>query len=148
MSKRDPPEKFYFVEVKPQPCSAAELKMHLAEFGHAFVSRDRRERWTHITQERPEKAKDEIGKLIWETNEQLHEPLFGSNGFPNALKKRFGNKMGVYFNGIDEPCKVTAVEASSLAASYPVDALFSIMPGKLAIFFFHEGDVIVFEKSQ
>ena len=147
MKKQKEPEKFYFVEVHAQPCTPDELQLHLAEFGKAFIDRNHVDRWLHVTQEKPEKASDELGKLMWRVNEKYRQRLDGSSGFPNSLERRFGSKRGVYFDGIDEPCKVTAVEASTLAAERSYDALFSITPGKSAIFFFHHGDVVLFEKS-
>jgi hypothetical protein len=147
MKPKNAPEKFYFVEVNAEPCTKSELRMHLAEFGRAFIARNHLDRWTHVTQERPAKAKDELGKFILAIDEKFQETLYGSDGFPNALAKRFSGEPGVYFDGIEEPCKVTAVEASTLAVERTADALFSIVPGRLAIFFFHEGDVILFQKS-
>ncbi|MBL8122611.1 MAG: hypothetical protein JNJ39_00765 [Blastocatellia bacterium] len=146
MKKGKEPEQFYFVEVHAQQCSAEELKHHLSEFGKAFIDRSHRDRWFHVTQEKPEKASDELGRLLWGVNEKYRRPMDGSSAFPNSLERRFGKKRGVYFDGIDDPCKVSAVEASTLAAERGNDALFSIDPGKLAIFFFHHGDVVLFEK--
>ena len=146
MSKNKEPDKFYFVDVHPQPCSLTELQLHLVEFGKTFINSNRLERWKHVTQVKPEKAKDELAKLISESETKYRQTLNGSSAFPNALKKRFGNNLGVYFDGVKDACKVSALEASTLAAESYGDALFSLVPGKLAIFFFHDGDVILFEK--
>ncbi len=148
MKKQKEPEKFYFVEVHSHPCSPHELQLHLTEFGKAFIDRNHIDRWVHVTRERPEKASSELGKLLWGVDEKYQQRLGGSSAFPDSLERRFGGQRGVYFDGIDEPCKVTAVEASTLAAERSNDALFSLTAGKLAIFFFHHGDVILFDKVE
>jgi hypothetical protein len=65
--------------------------------------------------------------------------LHGSDSFPVSLAEVFGTKLGVYFDGTEPPCRITAPEASTLATERNVDAMFSMVPGKLALFFFHEG---------
>lgn len=146
MKRRNEPEKFYYVEVHPVICSPDELDFHLAEFGKAFMDRNHIHRWIHITQEKPEKASDELGKLLWGIDTKFQHVVSGSSAFPDSLERRFGVTRGVYFDGMEEPCKVTAMEASTLAAERSYDALFSIIPGESAIFFFHHGDVIFLEK--
>ncbi len=53
-------KKFYFVEVNPQPDSAAEVKEHLWGLAGSFIDRTYVDRWTHTTFE---KLKTRCGNL-------------------------------------------------------------------------------------
>jgi hypothetical protein len=79
--------------------------------------------------------------------QKFFHTLIGSESFPVSLFEKFGNREGVFFDGIEVPCKLTASEAASLKEERDVNALFSIIPGKLALFFFHDGDVMLCEKK-
>lgn len=144
--QRKEPRKFYFVDVEPKPCGEAELSEHLEAFGLSFVSKRLRDRWDYVTKERPDKAKNELAKIASEIDKGSQTLLSGSEGFPEALHRRFGNLNGIYFDGVEEPCKISAAEAASLAAERDSDALFSVSPGKSAIFFYHGGDVVLIQK--
>ncbi len=146
MQRKKESKKFYFIEVEPQSCSSEELELHLRAFGKAFVQSNYVERWNHITLEKPEKAKNELSKLANCFDERFFRILEGSEPFPDSLFEKFGNILGVYFDGVEPTCKITAQEASSLAAERDLDTLFSIIPGKLALFFYHSGDVLLCEK--
>ncbi len=79
-------------------------------------------------------------------DERFFRTLKGSESFPDSLFESFGNKLGIYFDGVEPACKITASEASSLAAERDLDTLFSITPGKLALFFYHSGDTLLCER--
>ena len=147
MKRKAEPKKFYFVEVNPRPCSTEELELHLRAFGNEFIEPSNLNRWTHIIFEKPEKAKNELSKLGNCINKKFFHTLIGSESFPVSLFEKFGNREGVFFDGIEVPCKLTASEAASLKEERDVNALFSIIPGKLALFFFRDGDVMLCEKK-
>jgi hypothetical protein len=146
MKRKKESKRFYFVEVEPQSCSPEEIEIHLRAFGKAFIQSNQLERWNHITLEKPEKAKNELSKLASYFDERFFRTLKGSESFPDSLFESFGNKLGIYFDGVEPACKITASEASSLAAERDLDTLFSITPGKLALFFYHSGDTLLCER--
>lgn len=146
MKRKKESEKFYFVEVKPQSCSPEEVEIHPRVFGKAFVQANYVGRWNHITLEKPEKAKNELSKLAGYFDERFFRTLKGSESFLDSLFESFGNKLGIYFDGVEPACKITASEAASFAAERDLDALFSIIPGKLALFFYHSGDTLLCER--
>ena len=146
MKEKIEPKKFYFLDVECRPCTSDELDFHLSEFGKAFIKSNALSRWNHVTRERPEKARYELAKLASSLDPKFTQKLHGSEAFPDSFESRFGSKLGVYFDGIDAACKVTAAEAASLAQERDNDAVFSLVPGKLAIFFFHGGSTIILER--
>lgn len=48
---------------------------------------------------------------------------------------------GVYYDFFDNPVVLTAADA--FAVSQGKDAIFSIVPGKLALYFFHEDEIFL-----
>jgi len=118
-----------------QPCSEEEAKDHLIKFAHAFVAEEHIPRWLHIVIERPEKAKREITKFENYLNRERCYLMKGAELFSSSLSKKYGNQLGVYFDGDGPAVLKTAAEAGE----WRPDAVFSLKPGKLAVFFFHEG---------
>lgn len=147
MKSKAEPRKFHYVELNSKPCSREELELHLRAFGNEFIEKQKLGRWNHVLFENPEKAKNELNKLGNYLIRNFHRTLNGSDSFPISLKERFGNREGVFFDGIEPPIKITAPEAASLKEVRDVGALFSIIPGKLALFFFHDGDTLLCEKK-
>lgn len=147
MKNKAEPIRFEFIEVNPKPCSIEELNIHLRAFGEEFIEPNYLNRWMHIIFEKPDKAKNELSKLGNSISKKFFSTLIGSESFPFSLTNKFGNKEGIFFDGIESPCKLTAGEAASLKEERDVDALFSMIPGKLALFFFHGGDVLLCEKK-
>lgn len=133
------PKKFYFIEVNPQPCTSEEVKQQLRAFAESFIDKHYVDRWIHITLEKPKKARAEIHKFERHLCPKYCKMLNNADAFPVPLAEVYGAKLGIYFDGTEPPCKITAPEAASLSTERNIDALFSIIPGKLALFFHHDG---------
>ena len=133
------PKKFHFIEVTRLPCSAEAAEKHLRAFAESFIEKSFVDRWLHITLEKPKKAEEELRKFETHLDERYCRMLHGADSFPVSLAEVYGAKLGMYFDGSEPACRMTAPEAASLAAERNADTLFSITPGKLALFFFHEG---------
>ncbi|MFN2407124.1 MAG: hypothetical protein ABR594_13805 [Pyrinomonadaceae bacterium] len=133
------PRKSCFIEVRPSPCSPEEAQDHLRAFAESFIKKAFVDRWLHITLEKPKKAEEELRKFENHLDARYCTMLHGADSFPVSLAEAYGSKRGVYFDGSEPACRMTAPEASSLATERNADALFSLTPGKLALFFFHEG---------
>jgi hypothetical protein len=132
-------KKFYFIEVNPQPCSSEDADKHLRGFAEAFIDKAHVDRWIHIIFEKQKKAENELRKFERHLDSRYCTMLNSADTFPVSLSEEYGTKLGIYFDGSEPPCKITAPEAGSLVAERSTDAIFSMIPGKLAIFFFHEG---------
>lgn len=132
-------KKFHFVEVNPKPCSSAEAEKHLRAFAELFIDKNYSDRWIHITIEKREKAEREIHKFERHLNIRYCGLMADVDAFPVSLAETYGTKVGVYFDGTESATYMTAPEAASLAEERNTDAMFSLVAGKLAIFFFHEG---------
>ena len=72
-------------------------------------------------------------------DERYCRELCGNDNFPQHIEWFAGNKAGVYFDPRqDEPVILRPSEAVVQAAADYTDAIFSIEPGKLALFFHHD----------
>ncbi len=116
-----------------------EATKHIADFVQAFVDRTFRHRWMHGLLEKPSKAKETLVKFGRHLDQRRCRLLEGPELHLEALEVMCGPRKGLYFDGLDEPCFVTAEEASTRANNACSDAIFSIVLGRKAIFFFHEG---------
>jgi hypothetical protein len=132
------PKKFNFVPVNPKTCTPEEAEVHLRSFGKSFIDMNRFERWIHIMLEKPAKATEMDGFIDY-LNPQFCKIMKGADSFPCSLIERYGSKLGVYFDGKEPPTLMTSAEAASLSIARSTCAVFSIIPGKLGIFFGHDG---------
>ena len=102
---------------------------HLAAFVKSFVVREKRERWTHILLNKPEKARRDGHNIIGD----LDRNLCGLSGISTLAK--YKNK-GVYYEFSDKALWLPVEDGLSIGQQF--DAIFSIEEGKLAVFFNHE----------
>ena len=105
---------------------------HLASFVASFVVPPRRERWRHLLLSR--------GKKAFSTSHKLYDALDRSvctklSGDPPVAD----SQVGVYYDFYEEP--EVARFGDIYERSLGTDAIFSATPGKLAVFFFHEGEL-------
>lgn len=133
------PKQFSLGDVYPNPLTPQEGEEHIRAFVEAFIAKDFQDRWRHIMLEKPEKAKQGLRKFDRHLDARYCTLLPLSDSLPASLAKTFGAKLGVYFDGIEPPCKITAAIASSITNERSIDAIWSMVPGKLVLFFFHEG---------
>ena len=126
-----------------------EIALHLREFIRAFISKKYQNRWMHIIFEKPEKGKIEFSKFENHLNENYCKlldtyPEINDFTFLNSffIQKGIGIQQfveltpGILYQPGFKPIKITFNEAMRKANW---DSIFSIIPGKLAVFFYHEG---------
>ena len=115
---------------------------HLEEFARSFVLKIRRDRWFSKLR------KHDIRNLA--KSSSLHEHLDLENAeiicVDDASDIFPGDTQGVFYDFFDEPSNISYREA--LVESVGTDAIFSVNAGKLAVYFFHEGDVCVFGRKK
>jgi hypothetical protein len=119
-------------ELESCPTADEELwQKHVEGFVTAFIVPAKRERWLELLTRRP--------RRIGRDSHKMHSDLdrrtcckFGSV-VPPALK---GD--GLFYGFHDVPRVVSVELAAQLTWS---DAILSLVPGKLALYFFHEGEV-------
>jgi hypothetical protein len=107
-----------------------DIEQHLAAFATAFVTPSRKERWLEMLSRRTKKNARNSSKL----NEAL-DPRYCHkvDGIPNVTWPG----LGVFYDFYDEPIIITMKDALATGANQ--DAIYSIEPGQLALFFFQEG---------
>lgn len=132
------PMKFEAVPVRPVPAAPEEVEQHLRAFVAAFICRDRRDRWLHALVEKPGKATDLLHRFAFDCDDRYFLRLHGAEAFPQALTALYGQERGVYFGGMEPPCRMTAAEAATVASA-GTDLLLSFEPGRRALFFDHDG---------
>jgi hypothetical protein len=104
---------------------------HAEGFASAFVAPPHRERWQELLARRP--------RRIHGNSHKLHSALDRRAcrlvpELPGAIR---GD--GLFYGFIDLPRVVPAAHAVTAAGGG--DAIFSLLPGELAVYFFHEGEV-------
>jgi hypothetical protein len=132
--------------VNPVACSQEEAEMHLRGFAQSFIDGNNANRWIHFLIEKPAKSLANLHKFEHHLREEFCEGI-GRNAstFPASLTNEFGTKLGVYFDGSEPPSKLSIGEAATLATERGVDAVFSLVAGKLAVFFHHADGVFICE---
>lgn len=104
---------------------------HFTRFVESFVQKDRSERWLHLLLSRP--------KQIYSNSHKLHQHLDWSKCSQLEDTSQLNQKSkGLYYNFINEPMILTVADA--LIAGPEDDGILSVVPGKLAVYFFHEGN--------
>jgi hypothetical protein len=120
--------------------STEPFRTHLIAFARNFISANFQGRWIHVLCERPEKARDEMHKF-----ERHRLPvrcrLLANNERDASLTDLVGDESGVFFDGKAAARLLSLTDALELMQPYPDDALISFKPGKLAVFFHHDGGV-------
>ena len=108
---------------------------HIAAFVSAFIERERRERWLHLLATR--------AKQLFKNSHKLHSHLDKTRctQSPDATFVDPAT-VGMFcdFHGDSPPLLVSGQRAVELGTGH--DAIFSIVPGKLAVYFFHEDFVM------
>ena len=138
-------EKFMYIEAHPQECTAEELHFHLLALVEELISPQRRARWRLNLIEKPSRAKEHFRDWI-PFDDRFCRELTGREGWPQHIEELTGPTPGVYFQPGQEPVKLRASEAASLAAETCADSLLSIIPGRLVVFFNHESQIWLCKK--
>jgi hypothetical protein len=140
-------EKFEPVEVNPRACPDADRESHLQAFVSSFIVKSRRDRCLHILLESPSKARRELHHIDRWLDPNLSRELDGSSGFPGPLEATLGSNVGVYFDDSLRSHLLTPAEAATLATVHAADGILSLVPGKRALVFHHEGAVYLCERK-
>jgi hypothetical protein len=125
------------------------VQNHLHGFIDNFISETHRHRWKHFIFEKPDKAQNEMGKFIRHHNEKC--TFFEHSRIEENLDS---SKYGYYYDG--DLCLYVCFNEINEYAEYIdgkqyagtrfgdlyfdpwCDAIFSVVPGKLAYFLHHE----------
>jgi hypothetical protein len=126
----DVSEKWQRLEACPVADEADWLR-HAAAFAAAFVAPAKRERWAEMLAKRPQR----IGR----NSHKLHSDLDPRTCRRVAELPAVVRGAGLFYGFCDAPRVVPA--ASVAVAAGGGDAIFSLLPGELAVYFFHEDEV-------
>ena len=108
---------------------------HMAAFVNSFVLKSRRERWLYQLSKRPKRIYSDSHKLYGDLDRTKCSLVKDES----SLSKLRGE--GIYYAFFDEP-KVLSVQDALLVGPRN-DAIFSLSAGKVAIFFFHEDEILL-----
>jgi hypothetical protein len=109
----------------------SEWLQHVTGFVAAFVVPAKRERWAELLARRP--------RRIGRHSHKLHSDLDRRTCRQVAELPAAVRGDGLFYGFFDAPRVVPATSAAVAAGAS--DAIFSLVPGKLAVFFFHEGEM-------
>ena len=126
----DAPGWWEVLEACPVADEAAWFR-HAAGFVTAFVASAKRERWGELLARRP--------RQIGRNSHKLHSALDRRSCRRVAELPPTIRGFGLFYGFFDAPRVVPAESAA--AAAWGRDAIFSLVPGELAVYFFHEGEV-------
>ena len=105
-------------------------EQHLSAFVDAFVVPARRERWKYLLARRRKGALRDSTRLMGHLDMRLSKQVDGN--FELTL-----NTQGVFYDFYHEPRLISLEKAED--ASRNQDAILSVIPGKLAVYWSHEG---------
>jgi hypothetical protein len=104
---------------------------HVVGFVTAFVIPAKRQRWSEMLTRRPRRIGRDSHKLHSALDRRCCRVV---TELPVAVRGE-----GLFYGFFDAP-RVLLAEHAAVAAGCG-DAIFSLVPGKLAVYFFHEGEV-------
>lgn len=105
---------------------------HMTAFVESFVEGNRRDRWLYLLLERP--------KNVFRNSHKLYNDLNRSQCFRCKDTNEIAlDQRGVYYDFYSAPKNLTLREALLVGADS--DGIFSIKPGKIALYFFHESEI-------
>jgi len=126
----DAPNRWDVLEACPVADEALWLR-HAEEFAAAFVAPAKRERWRELLTRLPRRIGANSHKLHSDLDRRVCRLVAE---LPAAVR---GD--GLFYAFADRPRVVPAADALLVAGGG--DAIFSLVPGELAVYFFHEGEV-------
>ncbi|MDH5572114.1 MAG: hypothetical protein OEY89_10135 [Gammaproteobacteria bacterium] len=111
--------------------NASEIETHMKAFAEAFVLEGRKDTWISLLCNRP----DDIAKRALKLFNYLDHNYIEQDDSLKCIDSH--ETMGVYYDFHREPKYISLKEAVEEAKNH--DAIFSMVPGKSAIYFYHEG---------
>ncbi len=124
------PSKWQLLEACPVADEADWLR-HVAGFAAAFIAPAKRERWVEMLVRRP--------RRIGRNSHKLHSDLDRRTCRRVTELPEVVRGDGLFYQFFDVP-RVVPAAGAALAAGRS-DAIFSLIPGKLGIYFFHEDEI-------
>ena len=113
-----------------QVANDAACSEHFSQFVSSFVKKEYRDRWLHLLLTRPKQIYKNSSKLEAHLDKSKCTAI-DETSYPG------GESLGLYYDFSNQP--VMILTSSSLVVGENHDGIFSISPGKLAIYFSHEG---------
>ena len=126
----DTPDRWEVLEACPVADEAAWLQ-HVTGFVAAFVSPAKRERWVELLARRPRRVHENSHRLLGDLDRRVCRRV---PDLPAVVRGA-----GLFYGFSDPPRVVPAGSAVLVAGGG--DAIFSVVPGELAVYFFHEGEL-------
>ena len=127
----------YEIFEQAKECEKELADYHLVSFFKSFMPKQRNERWIYLSKKQSPRAYRDSHKL-----EHLLDFGFSKEIDSETVLSKY--KTGVFWDFKDKPIIVSPEDAFIL--SYYQDGIYSIEPGKKAVFFFHEGGIWLFQK--
>jgi hypothetical protein len=107
---------------------------HFTGFVNAFIENTSRERWLHFLLKRP--------KQVFRNARKLRGCLDSSRCTPlDDMSIINQSQEGIYYDFFDEPVILTAAEAFVVGPNR--EGILSLIPGQLAVYFSHEGEILL-----
>lgn len=111
--------------------NSIDIQQHLQAFAEAFIIDSRRETWVELLRERPDTLFFKSTKLF---NYLDHNYVEQDNALSNMAEE---DVVGVFYDFKHDPKVISFKQACEEGKTH--DAIFSIIAGKLVIYFFNEG---------
>jgi hypothetical protein len=116
----------------------ADWLRHAAGFAAAFIAPHKRERWAEMLARRPRRISRHSHQIHADLDRRVCRPV---DELPATVRGS-----GLFYGFFDAPRVVPAADVAIAAGGE--DAVFSLEPGKLALFFFHENEVWLCQSSK
>jgi len=108
-----------------------DIESHIRSFAETFVLPGRRDKWIRLLCERPDTILSQSSRLF----NYLDHNYIEQNDSLNDVSP--DDTLGVFYDFINEPECISFTEAIKKAKEH--EAIFSIQPGKLAVYFLLDG---------
>src|SRR5688572_23199418 len=118
------------------PVSQQELETHLYAFIRSFVEPRKRARWIHCLIDQPKKSRELLAQAAGLDVRHCRKVLDGDS-LERILYVEFANDRGVYWDGDRPAVRATVIDAWA-GEMTTGDALYSVTPGRKALFFHHD----------
>lgn len=119
------------MEADDLACPREQYIEHVAGFVAAFVMPDRRQRWLHLLAQRPKQLLKNSHKLLGHLDEAKCDRV-------ESLDSISESTSGVYFDFHADSDLVLVNRDRAMELGSGHDAIFSVTPGRIAFYFFHE----------
>ncbi|WP_425617450.1 hypothetical protein NA78x_001128 [Anatilimnocola sp. NA78] len=119
-----------------EPADLALWEAHARAFVTAFVQKPRRDRWLFLLLQPTEKTRHNSHKLHADLDRaKCREVKWPWKPGPTAF--------GIYDQFTGDPKLISTDDIMLVGPMY--DSIYSLVPGKRAVFFFHEGEMLLCE---